>query len=326
MHIEGPVFFKYEADIPATATRIDATQTARSEAERALGGAQFLEPQWVYYPWRNVAICLPQEDIYFALRTARNRDVITQEEQDAFRSAMFGIAGLSVGSAVLELIVATGGPKKVRIADPDTLEITNLNRIRGTLLDVGLNKTLIASRRVWEMDPFAHIDAYSDGISGPSIDEFLSGLTLVIDEMDTIPLKFAIRERARDMRIPVIMGTDNGDGAIIDVERFDTEPGRPIFHGRVDPGVNTEPKTKAEFSALAAQIIDPSLFTIRQADSVRRVGSGLPGVPQLATAVATTAAGVAYAARMIATKQDLPSGRYVLGPDLCFTGALATPS
>jgi len=274
---------------------------------------------WVFYPWRNVAVHIPDEVTYTRLRTARNRNVILDDEQRAYRNAVVGIAGLSVGSAALHTLVASGGPASIKIADFDTIEITNLNRMRASLLDVGANKTDVAARLAWEIDPYAKIEPWRDGISGESIHEFISGnprLHVFVDEMDDIELKFATRIICRDLRIPVVMATDNGDSAILDVERFDLEPARPIFHGRVQmPEEAIQRGDRAQFVELANAIIDINYFTERQRESVQSIGKTLPGVPQLATAAAIAGAAVAYAVRMIATNGDLGSGRYVLGCD-----------
>ena len=103
---------------------------------------------WIYYPWNNKAVrCVP-EDLYFKLRTARNKNIITEDEQIHYRNAKVGIAGLSVGSTILSALVMSGGPKVLKIADFDLIEITNLNRINAKLTDVGMNKTVVAARGV----------------------------------------------------------------------------------------------------------------------------------------------------------------------------------
>ena len=46
-------------------------------------------------------------------------------------------------------------------------------------------------------------------------------------------MKLLVREMARERRIPVLMETS--DRGVLDVERFDLEPDRPIFHGLLGP-------------------------------------------------------------------------------------------
>lgn len=278
---------------------------------------------WAYYPWRNVAVHVPPAEIYFELRTARNRNLITEEEQCAYREAVVGIAGLSVGSAVVSALVATGGPRRLKIADPDTIEITNLNRMRATLLDVGESKTSVAAHGVWELDPFAEIELFPRGVGKRELAKFVTGaprLSLCVDEMDDIAMKIALRFFCRAERVPVVMATDNGDSVIIDVERFDLEPRRPIFHGAVRlPRQKHGALTREQFITLSSEIIDPAFFTPRQQESILLIGKTLAGIPQIGTAASIAGAAVAYAVRQIACGATLPSGRYVLGCEPTFT-------
>jgi len=50
---------------------------------------------------------------------------------------------------------------------------------------------------------------------------FLMDSTSVIEECDSLDMKFLVREAARDRQIPVIMETS--DRGVLDVERFDLE-------------------------------------------------------------------------------------------------------
>ena len=272
---------------------------------------------WVAYPWRDVLMHVPSEKTYQKLRTARNRNLIHPDEQERYRKATVGIAGLSVGSAALATLVATGGPKHLRLADPDIVEITNLNRIRATLLDVGANKTVVAARAAWELDPFLHIAMHEQGLARETLPRFAKGLDVFVDEMDTIEMKFLAREVCRALRIPVVMATDNGDSIILDVERFDREPKHPLFHGRVHiSSEEMRTMTRAMFIKLSNEIIDPTVFTMRQQASIMEIGKSLAGVPQLGTAATLAGVAVAYATRRIVAGQDMPSGRYTMGCDL----------
>jgi tRNA threonylcarbamoyladenosine dehydratase len=328
--MNGPAFFSSEQDLPEGVIRIDLIPQAKEELffienpalRKGMPGAaeqlaEYLardsESTWVVYPWLSRALRIPDEATYFKLRTARNRNLITDAEQAAYRKATVGIAGLSVGSAALSALVATGGPKKIKLADPDTIDITNLNRIQATLADVGQNKTHIAAQNAWELDPFLDLEIHPEGVTKESLPEFLGGLTVFIDEMDAIALKVEARMRAKDLKVPVVMATDNGDSAILDVERFDLEPERPIFHGRIEiKPEELADMTRDQFVRLANRIIDPKNFTPRQQDSLMQIGTHLSGVAQLYTAASVSGAAVALAVRRIASGQEMPSGRYII--------------
>lgn len=303
--VEHPSIGKRHPDAAALA----AAFTARSRVKSI----------WAYYPWRHAAVRIPEERIYYRLRTARNRDLIPEDEQVRYRKLSVGVAGLSVGSAAVGALVATGGPARLKIADPDTIELTNLNRIRATLLDTGENKATVAARGIWELDPFAKVEVWEAGLDAKTLVRFVRGLDVFVDEMDDIGMKVACREVCRKARVPVVMATDNGDGVILDVERYDTEPARASFHGRVSlPEGDLSDLSREAFVALANAIIDPVLFTDRQRDSISAIGSRLAGVAQIATAATIAGAAVAFVVRRIAAGLPMPSGRYIMSCENSF--------
>src|SRR5258708_16210511 len=69
--------------------------------------------------------------------------------------------------------------------------------------------------------------------SPKNIKQFFTGLDIVIDELDNLAVKFLIREQAKKHKIAVVMAADNGDNAVVDVERYDTNPKTKFFHGRM---------------------------------------------------------------------------------------------
>ena len=179
---------------------------------------------WIFYPWRNKLIHTLSEDSYFALRTARNRNIITVREQQKYRQIKVGVAGLSVGSAIVSPLLRSGGGKVLKIADFDIVELSNLNRMQATILDAGSNKTHVLAKQIWEIDPFAELYLWDSGLNRENLQDFISGnppLNIFIDEVDGLDLKFLARLICRKNKIPVLMATDNGDDVIIDIERFD---------------------------------------------------------------------------------------------------------
>jgi hypothetical protein len=273
---------------------------------------------WIYYPSENVIVHTVSEETYFRLRTARNRNIITEAEQKKYRNLNVGIAGLSVGSAILSAMAISGGPQKIKIADFDVIEVTNLNRIRASLLEIGQNKAHVAARKVWEIDPFAKLTLFDQGINTENIEGFITQeprLDVFVDEMDSINLKIISRMMCRTNRIPVLMATDNGDGIILDVERFDLEPNRPLFHGLT---AERKPEELTGLSykdwlKLATEIVGPEYLTEAMQDSLLSLGSTIPSVPQLGTSAAIAGSAISFALRRIAAGAPHPSGRYQLG-------------
>ena len=333
---QKPTVFTKRDEAPHNATVIEAFENALTElffidhpnlkktmpeAEKPL--KEFLaDPQfpeiWIYYPWLNTLIHTVPEDVYLKLRTARNRNIILESEQKNYREAHVGIAGLSVGSAVLSALAISGGPKTIKIADFDTVEITNLNRIRATLPDIGKNKTWVAAREIWEIDPFAELSIWDTGITRETINDFITGtprLDIFVDEMDSLDIKILARLICKKEGIPVVMATDNGDSVILDVERFDQEPNRAIFHGLVGEmrATDVENLSYKDWLQLATKIVGAEYLTERMQDSLVEIGHAISAVPQLGTTAAIAGSSVAYVIRRIANRQEMPSGRYQIG-------------
>lgn len=275
---------------------------------------------YIYYPERNVAVHTVSEKIYFELRTARNKNLITKKEQENYRNMSVGIIGMSVGFNVVSSLVFSGGPKFLRIADYDNIEISNLNRMRAPIFKVGSNKAIFAAEQIWEIDPFAKIDIWDRGVKENDLEKFITKnpkLNIFIDEMDDLALKLKSRIVCRKHRIPVIMATDNGDNVIVDVERFDKEPRRKILHGLVED-VNIESLSGIsykEWVKIATKIVNPKNFTPRLRASIRSIGKTIAAVPQLGSTATIAGSSAAYVARKIANGQKMPSGRYFINID-----------
>lgn len=274
-----------------------------------------IEPIYAYYPWKKLAVLMMPEDIYFELRTARNRNIITKEEQEIYHNATVGIIGLSVGFNVVSALVFSGGPRRLKIADYDVIDATNLNRLRAPVWALGMNKAEFAAQEIWGLDPFAKLELWEQGVSKDTLEKFIIGdpkLDIFIDEMDSLDLKFLSRILCRTHGIPVVMATDNGDNVILDVERFDEEPDRKFFHGL---GEEVNPDTLSNLSyakwvEVAVKIVDPKNLTLRMQESLREIGKTIAAVPQLGTTATLAGVAAAYAVRKIVNREPMSSGRY----------------
>ena len=112
---------------------------------------------WVYYPWSKKLIHILNEKEFVHLRTNRNMHKISPEEMDVLATKKIGIIGLSVGHSIALTIATERICKEIRLADFDTLELSNLNRIRTGIHNLGLPKVVIAAREIAEIDPYIHL-------------------------------------------------------------------------------------------------------------------------------------------------------------------------
>ncbi|GAC50381.1 ThiF family adenylyltransferase [Gordonia aichiensis] len=272
--------------------------------------------RWIYFPWRATLVRLPDSDVFHRLRTGRNRYLITDAEQQRWAEATIAVAGLSVGASLLHTCVLTGC-RRFRIADGDTLGPTNLNRLTGSVCDLGMKKSLLAHRRMLETDPYLSVDVFSSGVMPSTAREFVSGgegvarADVVLEEVDDLPTKVELRRQARAAGAPLVMVTDDGDNVIVDVERYDLDPNYPAFHGSVgdiESWGEADLRDPRHRMWLVGSIVGDDISP-RVSEAFAVVGRRIPSWPQLGTASTAAGAVGACVARRIVCGDAVLSGR-----------------
>lgn len=274
---------------------------------------------WVLFPWSKELVRYPDIDDHRAMRTSRNRNLITDAEQARLYEAKVAVFGLSVGSNIVERLVSSGIGGTIIMGDPDHIDPTNLNRINGSFSDVGTKKIHSMARKISEIDPYIHQVHFDQGVTVDNIDELdVHRPSLLFDEVDDFQAKAVLRQYAKANRVPLIMATDLGDRSILDVERHDLGDNKP-FNGRIKPEDFTRllagDLDDKERGRLMIKIVGLRHVTVRMLESVMHVDNNLlPGLPQLGSTATMGASLATVAAREILLGRDLPSGRYVSSP------------
>jgi len=267
---------------------------------------------WVYYSWKNQLVHVLDEEEFIEVRTNRNKYKITQEEQDLLRTKVIGVIGLSVGRAVATTIALERIAGEIRLADFDDIELSNLNRIQAPLTELGLNKTIATAREIAELDPFIKVKCYDKGILDANIDDFFqeSGkLNLLVEECDGLGIKIIVRQKAKELQIPVIMETN--DRCMIDIERFDLEPDRELLHGLVK-GLNVDTlrslKTNEEKMPYILSLIDIEKTSIEMRATMLEIEQSVISWPQLGSSVIAGGAITAHHSKNILLNKNQESG------------------
>ena len=265
--------------------------------------------RWAYYSWRRTVVAVLGPRGFRAVRLDRNRNHITAEEQDKLGALRIGVAGLSVGHVIAHTVAAQGMCARLRLADFDHLELSNLNRVPASVFDLGLNKAHVAARRIAELDPYLPVEVFDAVLTLDTAEEFVDGLDILVEECDSLDMKAALRAAARAREIPVLMATS--DRGLIDVERFDLEPQRPILHGLLGeldlgllPEMTSREKVQHILRHLEAERLSP-----RGAASLIEIDRSLSTWPQVASDVVLGASVLAEAVRRIGLGEELHSGR-----------------
>ncbi len=298
---------------PHEAFALNAVTALREELARVMPAVpeEVMEetPQWVWYPWRQRAVRVLGPKGFHLLRLDRNRNKITTQEQDELRQRKVGVIGLSGGHSIAYTLAQEGLCGRIALADTDSVALSDLNRIPASLLDLGSSKATMLARRIGELDPYLEVDVFHDGATAENMTLLLGGVDLVIDECDEMETKFRVRREARRIGIPVISHTS--DRGMVDVERFDLESQRPLFHGMVNVNEPSELAGLAtsDRAPIVLDLLEADKLSPRTAASMLETGSTVTGWPQLASDIALGSAIVASAVRRWGLGQPLPSGR-----------------
>ncbi len=281
---------------------------------------------WIYFPWSGRLVHTVTEEEYAGLRTNRNRDIITAEEQQALRRFTVGLVGLSVGSNIATALTYSGIADTMKLAEFDILETTNLNRIRARLDHVGQKKIDLTAEQIYEANPYARLTMYFFGLESKKLKNFVADNPrprLIFEIIDSFEIKIRLRQVARTYRVPVMMVTNLGDSVIIDVERYDVRKDAPFFNGRAGripedilerPDITDQDRHRYAVALAGVQNIPP-----RALQSVAAIGKTLVGRPQMTSTVTAATGFCVYIARKIALGDSALSGSWLVKFDQLFS-------
>lgn len=270
---------------------------------------------WVYYPWNKKLVHLLNKDEFVELRTSRNLYKITPEERTTLLHKKIAIIGLSVGQMIALTLAMERTCDEIRLADFDLIELSNMNRIRTSVTNLGVSKAIVAAREIAELDPYINVKLFLDGITDDNIDDFLlkdGKIDLLIEECDGLDVKILSRIKAREYGIPVVMETN--DRGMIDIERFDLEPNRALLHGLIPENMENlaalRNLSNQEKVPLLGAMVGIEHISERMRLSLGEMGKTISTWPQLASSVVLGGAMVTDISRRILLNQSTLSGRY----------------
>ena len=144
-------------------------------------------------------------------RYQRNRKTISVKDQlSLFRShvAVIGCGGL--GGYVIEELTRLGVGRITGI-DPDIFEEHNLNRqLYSTPENLGKPKVEAAAARVAKINPAVTFVPVRVAFSKLNGFELLQGVDLVIDALDSIPVRLELAEISAELNAPMVHGAIGG--------------------------------------------------------------------------------------------------------------------
>lgn len=264
---------------------------------------------FVFYPWRRAMIITHGKSVFNSLKYTRNNYKIESNEQDNLLSKTIGIVGLSVGCSIVKAIVMEGLCGRIKIADFDTLDISNTNRIDWGVFDIGKPKVDLVYRWIKESNPFIHVDVFEGGINADNIDDFFGSsedkLHVVVDECDSLRTKINLRRYAKKSLIPLVMHTS--DRGMLDIENYNLENEYNSFLFQFDDYSDDELRSNA--GKIIAEFCELKTASKRSVYSFMEIGKSISSWPQLAEDVVSGAGNVSSVLRRLLLGETLLSQR-----------------
>lgn len=147
-----------------------------------------------------------------------------QEKWLAGHALVIGAGGL--GSPVA-LYLAASGVGRITLCDPDTVDLTNLQRQIMHVTDaIGQPKVQSAKQTLGRINPEAQITPVQERVSGGRLEELVASADVVIDATDNFATRHAINRACVKHRKPLVSGAGirfDGQVAVFDM-RSDSSP------------------------------------------------------------------------------------------------------
>ncbi len=262
-------------------------------------------------------------DPLFELSTARNRQLIDDGQQQRLANTTVAFFGLSVGSHAAETWAILSRARCIKLADPDTIAPTNLNRICVGWSKIGHAKTDVVTQLISDMLPHAKLFVLTK-TDPRSMERFClraPRVSCIVDEIDDIEGKLVLRRIAHALSIPLISAVDVGDNVFLDVERYDQKPVPRYFLGRLPhvESIRFNVLSRAQKAKLVIQLVGLEHNSALMLSSLLSIGETIATWPQLGS-TATVAGGlVATTIKRIILGEPVKSGRYVFDMDAFFS-------
>lgn len=145
---------------------------------------------------------------------SRNIGTLTVDQQLKISATKVGIAGCGLGSEVARQIVRFGFDVGA-LADPDVVEIHNLNRQNYHQYHVGKKKVHSLLDSLHLVNPGLNPRLFEEGITRENYADFVNSSDIIVDAIDpdAIHLSLAVTREAHRQGKPVVTALDFGFGA-----------------------------------------------------------------------------------------------------------------
>ncbi len=145
------------------------------------------------------------EEEFYEKLWFRSSMIFTDEEKQKIQNVKIGVIGVGGTGGIASEQLVRGGVKHLTLVDPDIFELTNINRQHFcTISTIGQKKVDAGKKRLLDVNPFAQIKTYPEGINKENAEEIVKGVDIIIDASDNKSAHYPLHRFAKKHKVPVI--------------------------------------------------------------------------------------------------------------------------
>jgi molybdopterin/thiamine biosynthesis adenylyltransferase len=160
-----------------------------------------------------------------------------EEGQQKLKKAKVFIAGIGGLGSPVAIYLAAAGVGTIRIADHDTVELSNLNRqVLHYERNIDKKKVDSAATKLAQLNPDIKIEKISVTITDKNISRLVADSDLIVDAMDNLPTRYLLNRTAIEKNIPFFHGAVYGfEGRAMTIIPGKTACLNCVYHGAAVP-------------------------------------------------------------------------------------------
>jgi molybdopterin/thiamine biosynthesis adenylyltransferase len=164
-------------------------------------------------------------------------DGFGEEGQEKLKRTRVFIAGAGGLGSPSSIYLAAAGVGTIRIADHDTVELSNLNRqVLHWDENIGRRKTDSAEAKLRKLNPGVRIEAIAETITEDNVSQLVADSDFIVDALDNLPTRYLLNKTAIQKDIPFCHGAVYGfEGRVMTIIPGKTACLNCLYHGATVP-------------------------------------------------------------------------------------------
>jgi len=180
---------------------------------------------------------------------------IGKDGQEKLKKARVFVAGAGGLGSPISIYLAVAGVGTIRLADHDTIELSNLNRqiLHGDG-DLGKRKVDSATQKLQNMNKDITVAAVAEMITEENVSKLVGDCDLIVDATDNLPTRYVLNRAAIEKNIPFFHGAVYGfEGRATTIIPGKTACLWCIYQGRITEGNSPSSGWHRRLSAASRQ-------------------------------------------------------------------------